>query len=86
MELVKVFLEKYFKSEIPCSFLYDGKRVKGDFGGLTEGKETDEIKRYARVFRTEHLTATLNIAVLKNMGRWNGGWICLRRECMTAGW
>ena len=60
MELVKVFLEKYFKSEIPCSFLYDGKRVKGDFGGLTEGKETDEIKRYARVFRTEHLTATLD--------------------------
>ena len=23
MELVKVFLEKYFKSEIPCSFLYE---------------------------------------------------------------
>ncbi|MCI9680170.1 MAG: alpha-galactosidase [Lachnospiraceae bacterium] len=81
MELVKVFLEKYFKSEIPCSFLYDGKRVKGDFGGLTEGKETDEIKRYARVFRTEHLTATLNIAVFKKHGavEW---WMDLSAEGM----
>lgn len=62
------FFEKYFINEVPCSFCYEGKRIRSDFGELREAGQTQEKRQYERIFSRDEMTATLHIEVLTESG------------------
>jgi len=73
---IEAFIVKYFSTNIPCSFSYNGTSVKNMFGTLTEQKSNDWTKEYTRTLDhpDQRLKAVLHVKQYESAVEW---WVTL---------